>query len=122
MCVTRFVGLFEQGDTASLVLIMPDYRDGISEVLVKMLKEKIADIAKSLPRTEAEVSLPQFAMVSTDLDVGKVLRKSGLKQLFSTGKSKSKRGPVKSIKQNAYFATSFVSVNSVSATNTVLGK
>ncbi|XP_073980702.1 leukocyte elastase inhibitor-like isoform X2 [Rhodnius prolixus] len=111
-----------EGDTASLVLIMPDYRDGISEVLVKMLKEKIADIAKSLPRTEAEVSLPQFAMVSTDLDVGKVLRKSGLKQLFSTGKSKSKRGPVKSIKQNAYFATSFVSVNSVSATNTVLAK
>ncbi|KAK9498322.1 hypothetical protein O3M35_002980 [Rhynocoris fuscipes] len=112
-----------QGDTASLVLIMPDYHGGISEVLISLLNEKIADITKQLPNTDAEVTLPQFAMVNTDLDVGNVLKNSGLTQLFSVIKNDEiSGGPVQSIKQNAYFATSFVSVNSVAATNSVLAK
>lgn len=56
---------------------MPDYREGISDTLVKLVNENIASLSSSLPLTDAEVTLPQFAIVSSDLDIGKVLKKSG---------------------------------------------
>ena len=94
---------------------MPDGRIKIRDVLEKMLKENIATLPASLPLSETEVSLPQFVILNNNLDLSKTLQLLGLKDIFAT-----KSGPVRSIKQNAYFATSFVSVNSVGTTNTGL--
>lgn len=94
---------------------MPDERVKIRDVLEKMLKENIGSLLSSLPLTEIEVTFPQFVILNNNLDLSKTLQLLGLKDIFAT-----KSGPVKSIKQNAYFATSFVSVNSVGSTNTFL--
>jgi hypothetical protein len=103
---------------------MPNSSDAMDEVLVRLTNEQIATIYKSLPLTEVEVSLPQLAVVSSDLDMSPFLKRLGLNQLFASpgSKSKQKKGLIKFIKQNAYFATSFVSVNSVGASGIALRK
>lgn len=91
-----------------LVLLMPDTPEGIDEMLVSLPKEKLLQMINSLPLKETEVTLPQLAILSSNLDFGPFLRQLGIRQLFTNSNSY-----VRSIKQNAYFSTSFVAVNSV---------
>lgn len=112
---SQAVELFLETKRASLFLIMPDYRGAIKEVLAKLLREDLASLPASLPLIETEVTFPQFVVLNNNLDLSKTLQKLGLRGIF-------KPGPVKSITQNAYFATSFVSVNSIGSTNTTLYK
>ncbi|XP_014275352.1 leukocyte elastase inhibitor [Halyomorpha halys] len=114
---SQAVELHLETKRATLFLLMPDERIKIRDVLEKMLKENIGSLPASLPLIETEVAFPQFVILNNNLDLSKTLQQLGLKDIFET-----KSGPVKSIKQNAYFATSFVSVNSVGSTNTVLYK
>lgn len=91
-----------------LVLLMPDTPEGIDEMLATLPKEKLLQMVNSLPLKETEVMLPQLAILSSDLDFGPFLRQLGIRQLFTNSNSY-----VRSIKQNAYFSTSFVAINSV---------
>lgn len=74
-------------------------------------------MVKFLPAKETEVSLPQLAILTSGLDLGPFVRQLGIRQLFTNSHSQ-----VRSIKQNAYFSTSFVAVNSVGSIATELGK
>lgn len=96
---------------------MPDTPEGIDELLVSLPKEKLLQTVNSLPLKETEVSFPQLAILTTDLDLGPFLRQLGIRQLFT-----NPSGYVRSIKQNAYFSTSFVAVNSVGSFTAQLGK
>ncbi|XP_014248924.1 serine protease inhibitor 3/4-like [Cimex lectularius] len=126
---SQIVELPLEDDATSLVLIMPDHKDGMEDVLLKMLEVDLRTLVKRLPTSEVEVTLPQFALVNSGLNIGKILKKSGLGIAFTRATTKNKRGSsrrrtttglLKSIKQNAYFATSFTSVNSVASTGSTL--
>ncbi|XP_022197119.1 serpin B10 isoform X2 [Nilaparvata lugens] len=111
------VELLMEADHASLLLMMPDSVDGLDELLVKLPKEKLNQLIKSLPFKETEVALPQLAIVTSDLDLVPFFRQLGVKAAFSGDR---KRTHVTTIKQNAYFSTSFVAVNSVGSVGSVL--
>lgn len=96
---------------------MPDTPEGIDEMLVSLPKEKLLQMINSLPLKETEVTLPQLAILSSNLDFGPFLRQLGIRQLFTNSNSY-----VRSIKQNAYFSTSFVAVNSVGSFTAQLGE
>lgn len=100
-----------------LILLLPDLLGGLDEVLVSLSKEKLLLMVKDLPLKETQVSLPQLAILSSNMDLGPFLRQLGVRQLFTAPHSF-----IRSIKQNAYFSTSFVAVNSVGSITTQLGK
>ncbi|KAL1138939.1 hypothetical protein AAG570_009001 [Ranatra chinensis] len=123
---SQAVELLLEAPHVSLLLIMPDLREAIDEVLVKISNEKLSFLAKSLPAQECEVVLPQLVVVTNDIDLSPFLRLIGLSDLFAsfnaTDKHKQRKGMVAFIKQRAYFATSFISVNSVGSSGVSLGK
>ncbi|XP_054271468.1 serpin I2 isoform X2 [Macrosteles quadrilineatus] len=98
-----------------LILLLPDADDGIDQVLKSLAKEKLLQMIKALPQQETEVTLPQLAILTSDLDLGPFIRQLGVRQLFT-----DPHVNVRSIKQNAYFSTSFVAVNSVGSISTEL--
>lgn len=98
-----------------MILLLPDTPDGIEQVLVSLSKEKLLQMVKALPQQETEVSLPQLAILTSDLDLGPFIRQLGVRQLFT-----DPHVNVRYIKQNAYFSTSFVAVNSVGSISTEL--
>jgi len=98
-----------------LILLLPDSDAGVDELLASLPREKLLQMVKALPLGEAQVSLPQLAILTSDLDLGPFIRQLGLRQLFT-----SPLTAVRSIKQNAYFSTSFTAVNSVGSVITQL--
>uniref|UniRef100_A0A1B6I405 Serpin domain-containing protein n=1 Tax=Homalodisca liturata TaxID=320908 RepID=A0A1B6I405_9HEMI len=98
-----------------LILLLPDTPDGVAQVVSSLPKEKLLQMVKSLPLVETHVSLPQLAILTSDLDLGPFVRQLGVRQLFTDS-----HNYVRSIKQNAYFSTSFVAVNSVGSVTTQL--
>jgi hypothetical protein len=106
-----------QSRRVHLILLLPDAPDSIDQVLVSLSKEKLLQMVRGLPQQETEVALPQLAILTSDLDLGPFIRQMGVRQLFT-----DPHVNVRSIKQNAYFSTSFVAVNSVGSISTELGK
>lgn len=113
----------------TLLLLVPDSSDNLDELLVKLPGVSLQELVQEwLPYSEASVSLPQFTIVSSAIDVTPFLRQLGVRAVFnvtSADLSAATTAPaahVKSVTQDAFFSTSFVSVNSVGSVSTNLGR
>lgn len=106
-----------QSQRVHLILLLPDSVDNINEILTSLAKENLLQAVKSLPLRETQVALPQLAILTKDLDLAPFLHRIGLDKLFTNPHSH-----IRSIKQNVYFSTSFVAVNSVGSVMTLLGR
>lgn len=113
----------------TLLLVVPDSADNLDELLVKLPGVSLQQLVQEwLPRSDTSVSLPQLTIVSSAIDVTPFLRQLGIRLAFNATAadlSVATAAPVvhvKSVTQDAFFSTSFVSVNSVGSLSTNLGK
>lgn len=113
----------------TLLLLVPDSSDNLDELLVKLPRVSLQQLVQEwLPHSEVSVSLPQFTIVSSAIDVTPFLRQLGIRTAFNTTSadlSAATAAPavhVKSVTQDAFFSTSYVAVNSVGSVSTNLGK
>ncbi|KAI5699467.1 hypothetical protein M8J76_009356 [Diaphorina citri] len=121
--------LFFEESSASLILVMPDIED-FEFVKENLAKEGgIISIIESQAKSETEVLLPQLTMLNKNLELISFLKRFQIQTLFndtrdyqvekneSKMKNETKFRPmhVTSIRENVYFSTSFVAVNSVSS-------
>lgn len=117
-----------------MLIMMPDDVNGSELMIERLSKENFLVILDSLGYQEAEVLLPQMAAFTNALDLEPFFKKLGVKTAFeqtaandtvsTTTKSTSKSPKVTlvSMKQNAYFSMSFITINSVGSVGTKLGK
>lgn len=122
-----------QTDRVSMIIMMPDDVNGSELMMERLSKENFLDVLDSLGHQDVEVLLPQLAAFTNGLDLEPFFKKLGVKTAFnqtsvdvvpSTTKSKSKSPSVTlvSMKQNAYFSMSFITINSVGSVGTKLGR
>ncbi|KAJ4444246.1 hypothetical protein ANN_06037 [Periplaneta americana] len=114
-------------ETVTLLLLVPDSADNLDELLVKLSGISLQQLVQEwLPRSESSVALPQFAIISSGMDLTPFLRQLGIRSVFNatsadlSGATAAPTVHVKSITQDAYFTTSFVAVNSVGSVSTNL--
>lgn len=118
--------LFEES-SASLILVMPDIED-FEAAKENLAKESIISIIEAQSKSETEVLLPQLTMLNKNLELIPFLKRFQIQTIFNdtrdykVEKSDSKINNteyrpmyVTSIRENVYFSTSFVAVNSVSS-------
>jgi serine protease inhibitor len=115
--------------TVTLLLLVPDSSDNLDELLVKLPGVSLQELVQEwLPQSEVSVSLPQFTIVSSAIDVTPFLRQLGVRVVFNATSADLRAATaapavhVKSIMQDAFFSTSFIAVNSVGSVSTNLGK
>lgn len=133
-----------------MLIMMPDDANGSDLMMERLSKDNFLDILDSLGYQNTEVLLPQLAAFTNALDLEPFFKNLGVKTAFdqtvasagggivtggsnSTGKnvppttaagrtsSKSPAVTLVSMKQNAYFSMSFITINSVGSVGTKLG-
>lgn len=111
-----------------LLIVVPNNIDEIDEMINKLTAARLPHLIEALPNHELEVFIPQMTAINKHLDMKSVLNKKGILQAFDANKSNLSRGfegPDKlflqQIKQDSYFSTSFVAINSVSGASSTLG-
>lgn len=118
------VALFLQNKKVSLLLLMADQIDGLVNLRSKLFKENFFDVLDSLPQQETQILIPQLSAVSNNLEFSEMLKLLGIVSAFSP-KMGDKKKPdvfVQSIRQNAFFSTSFTALNSIGSFSTKYGK
>lgn len=118
---------------------MPDDVNGSELMMERLSKDNYLDILDSLGYQNTEVLLPQLAAFTNGLDLEPFFKKLGVKAAFnqtvsgstdnnnktsSTSRDHASKSPVVtlvSMKQNAYFSMSFITINSVGSVGTKLG-
>lgn len=112
-----------------MLIMMPDDVKGSELMMERLSKDNFLDILDSLAYTEVEVLLPQLAAFTNALDLEPFFRKLGVKTAFEpvmtavAGRmSKSPAVTLVSMKQNAYFSMSFITINSVGSVGAKLGQ
>lgn len=139
---------FSQTDKVSMLIMMPDDVNGSELMMERLSKENFLDILDSLGYQKTEVLLPQLAAFTNALDLEPFFKKLGVKTALNqtinndngsssinsnssnnnktvptTGNtSKSPTVTLVSMKQNAYFSMSFITINSVGSVGTKLGQ
>lgn len=106
---------------------MPDIED-FEAAKENLAKESIISIIEAQSKSETEVLLPQLTMLNKNLELIPFLKRFQIQTIFNdtrdykVEKSDSKINNteyrpmyVTSIRENVYFSTSFVAVNSVSS-------
>lgn len=116
---------------------MPDDVNGSELMMERLSKDNFLDILESLGYQNMEVLLPQLAVFTNALDLEPFFKKFGIKTAFNqtiaasnnntvltTGgrPSKSPTVTLVSMKQNAYFSMSFITINAVGSAGTKLGQ
>lgn len=119
--------------------MMPDDVNGSELMVERLSKDNYLDILDSLGYQNTEVLLPQLAAFTNGLDLEPFFKKLGVKAAFnqtvsgsadnsnktsSTSRDHTSKSPVVtlvSMKQNAYFSMSFITINSVGSVGTKLG-
>ncbi|XKL60736.1 hypothetical protein PGB90_007793 [Kerria lacca] len=106
--------LFEN-KKASLLLLMPTKIDELLVLQNKLFKENFFSVLDSLPQQETQIMIPQLSAVTNNLQLIPFLKLLGIVSVFSPKwDSKQKQDVfVQSIKQNAFFSTSFSSLSSI---------
>lgn len=109
--------------------MMPDDVKGSELMMERLSKDNFLDVLDSLAYKDVEVLLPQLAAFTNALDLEPFFRKLGVKTAFEptvtavAGRtSKSPAVTLVSMKQNAYFSMSFITINSVGSVGTKLGQ
>lgn len=113
---------------------MPDIED-FEAAKENLAKESIISIIEAQSKSETEVLLPQLTMLNKNLELIPFLKRFQIQTIFNdtrdykVEKSDSKINNteyrpmyVTSIRENVYFSTSFVAVNSVSSVISKLGE
>ncbi|XP_026822985.1 leukocyte elastase inhibitor-like [Rhopalosiphum maidis] len=131
--------LMFETDKVSMLIMMPDDVNGSELMIERLSKDNFLDILDSLGYQNTEVLLPQLAAFTNGLDLEPFFKKLGVKAAFNqtvsgggnnSNKTSSMSGdhasksPVitlLSMKQNAYFSMSFITINSVGSVGTKLG-
>jgi serine protease inhibitor len=130
--------LMFETDKVSMLIMMPDDVNGSELMMERLSKDNFLDILDSLDYQQADVLLPQLAAFTNALDLEPFFRKLGVKTAFDQtveidgGANQTKpatvgrmsKSPVVSLvsmKQNAYFSMSFITINSVGSVGTKLG-
>uniref|UniRef100_A0A2S2P822 Serpin B8 n=1 Tax=Schizaphis graminum TaxID=13262 RepID=A0A2S2P822_SCHGA len=131
--------LMFETDKVSMLIMMPDDVNGSELMIERLSKDNFLDILDSLGYQNSEVLLPQLAAFTNGLDLEPFFKKLGVKAAFNqtvgggdnnSNKTSSMSGnhgsksPVVtllSMKQNAYFSMSFITINSVGSVGTKLG-
>lgn len=119
--------------------MMPDDVNGSELMIERLSKDNYLDILDSLGYQNTEILLPQLAAFTNGLDLEPFFKKLGVKAAFnqtvsgsadnnnktsSTSRDHASKSPVVtlvSMKQNAYFSMSFITINSVGSVGTKLG-
>lgn len=106
--------LFEN-QKASLLLLMPSRIDGLSNLQNKLFKENFFDVLDSLPQQETQIMIPQLSAITNNLELIPFLKLLGIVSVFSLNSDGKQKSDVyvQSVKQNAFFSTSFTALNSV---------
>jgi len=122
-----------------MLIMMPDDVNGSELMIERLSKDNYLDILDSLGYQNTEVLLPQLAAFTNGLDLEPFFKKLGVKAAFnqtvsdsadnnnktsSTSRDHASKSPVVtlvSMKQNAYFSMSFITINSVGSVGTKLG-
>lgn len=119
-----------------MLIMMPDDVNGSELMMERLSKDNFLVILDSLGYQDVEVLLPQMAAFTNALDLEPFFKKLGVKTAFeqtaanntvstatkSGTTSKSPKVTLVSMKQNAYFSMSFITINSVGSVGTKLGK
>lgn len=126
--------LYSQESDASLILVMPDIED-FEFAKENLARESIISLIEAQSKSETEILLPQMTMLHKNLELIPFLKKFNIQTLFNETqefrieKTDSKINDtvyrpmhVRSIRENIYFSTSFVAVNSVSSVISKLGE
>lgn len=131
--------LMFETDKVSMLIMMPDDVNGSELMIERLSKENFLDILDSLGYQDTEVLLPQLAAFTNGLDLEPFFKKLGVKAAFnqtvsgsannnnktsSTSRDHASKSPtvtLVSMKQNAYFSMSFITINSVGSVGTKLG-
>ncbi|VVC43312.1 Serpin domain,Serpin, conserved site [Cinara cedri] len=130
--------LMFETDKVSMLIMMPDDVAGSDTMVDRLSKENFLDIVDSLGYQDSEVLLPQLAAFTDALDLEPFFRKLGIKNVFDPqmviGNNRASNNTIThttnkspptitlvSMKQNAYFSMSFITINSVGSAGTKLG-
>lgn len=116
-----------------MLVMMPDDVNGSEPMMERLSKDNYLDIVDSLDNQDVEILLPQLAAFTNGLDLEPFFKKLGVKTAFNQTsaadvsvpahtKSKSPAVTLVSMKQNAYFSMSFITINSVGSVGTKLGR
>ncbi|XP_034248539.1 leukocyte elastase inhibitor-like [Thrips palmi] len=70
------------GDHFSLVLVLPDRRHGLGELLQRLTPRHVAAMLTDSPARRTLITLPRFTL-STDASLGRTLKTLGMKALFA---------------------------------------
>lgn len=99
--------------------------NGIGNLQRKLFQENFFDVLDSLPEQETQILIPQLSAVSNNLEFTSMLKLLGIVSVFSPNATADKKKQdvfVQSIKQNAFFSTSFTALNSIGSFSTKYGK
>lgn len=117
--------------------MMPDDINGSELMMERLSKDNFLNILDSLSYQDTEILLPQLAAFTNALDLEPFFKKLGVKTVFNqttsninitavtTANRTFKKTPtitLLSMKQNAYFSMSFITINSVGSIGTKLGQ
>lgn len=120
-----------------MLIMMPDDVNGSDLMIERLSKDNFLDILDSLGYQDTEVLLPQLAAFTNGLDLEPFFKKLGVKSAFNqtvsvipdnrnktlpANASKFPTVTLLSMKQNAYFSMSFITINSVGSVGTKLGQ
>lgn len=75
-----------KGSRLSMVIVLPNKRDGLAEVEAKLAKADLYEIDRGLHSVEVEVSLPRFKLEES-LELVEYLQAMGMKDLFDEVRS-----------------------------------
>ncbi|CAN7995236.1 unnamed protein product [Ixodes hexagonus] len=81
---SQVVVLPYSGHRYSMVILLPDERTGFSELKKALSVKELANLPKKLELKEVNVRLPKFEL-NTEYDLVPVLKKLGLKSVFTGG-------------------------------------
>lgn len=103
---------------------MPSRIDGLSNLQNKLFKENFFDVLDSLPQQETQIMIPQLSAITNNLELIPFLKLLGIVSVFSLNSDGKQKSDVyvQSVKQNAFFSTSFTALNSVGTIATKYGK
>lgn len=108
-----------------MLIMMPDDVNGSELMMERLSKGNFLNIVDSLGYQDTEVFLPQLAAFTNSLDLEPFFKKLGVKTAFNqtvaASPSKSPAVTLVSMKQNAYFSMSFITINAVGSVGTKLG-
>lgn len=103
---------------------MPNQIDGLANLQVKLFRENFFDVLDSLSQQETQIMIPQLSAITNNLELIPFLKLLGIVSVFTPNPNSKQKSDVfvQSVKQNAFFSTSFTALNSVGTIANKYGK